>query len=352
MKIHIARNGRVLGAYDLEAVSKYLDNGNLKITDLSWTKGYKEWVNLGDMLRNLKETEELSKFGEQNFLDTESSSENSSTNENIVSRVAKIEKDILRIKKLYDETLSFHRSHPAIALSQARKSAEAICKKIYINENLDQSGKPVDKLMLNDLISSLYRSKIIPKHISIALGTIQHYGNFGTHDQGEDGDENITEKFTQPALYALNEVVDWFLNIYFKSGIPIPNIEQNDDKELINDKEEIKSDEEILNNWLNGAYNDPDKTTEVNIKNLENIYSQGHIEPVFKRNQKYAAKYQEGVAMICYTDLYNYDFIIRKGIALQVALTNEYSFIVNGDDEVIASYESIEQLIKDGWRLD
>ena len=52
--------------------------------------------------------------------------------------------------------------------------------------------------------------------------------------------------------------------------------------------------------------------------------------------------------MICYTDLYNYDFIIRKGMYN----TNEYSFIVEEDSEVIASYESIEQLIKDGWRLD
>jgi len=358
MKIHISRNGKILGVYDLETVNEYLDNGNLRKTDLSWISGYREWIKLDDLLENLNEPEELDEAIEP----VVSSTNNSSPDDNIIQRVEQIEKDLLRIKKLYEETLSFHKSHPAIALSQARKSAEAICKKIYINENLAQSGKPVDKLMLNDLICSLNRSQIIPKHISIALNTIQHYGNFGTHDQGED--ENITEKFTQPALYALNEVVDWFLNIYFKSGIPICNIDQIDNEELKfvpkgrsplweslyakveNNDIENKSDEDILNNFFNGVYNTPDEILESNIKNLQKIFSYMHIQPVFKKNDKYSEQLTNGAGMICYADLFKNNYVIRRG-----SFSN-FQYEVDENSEIIASYESIEQMINDGWRLD
>jgi len=132
-------------------------------------------------------------------------------------KIAHLEKEVARVKSLYQKCLKYQEVDPEIALAQARKSAEAICKQIYVNEGLEKGGKPAAKMMLNDLIGALSRKRIVPQHIIIALGTIQHYGNFGTHDQGEDS-EYITQEFVETCLSALSTVVNWYFQEY--SNLP------------------------------------------------------------------------------------------------------------------------------------
>ena len=123
---------------------------------------------------------------------------------NIENRIENLEKELNRIKVLYNKTIKSQKDDPEVSLFRARKSAEAICKQIYINEGLEKDGKPAGKMMLNDLIGKLVRSNKLPPHVVISLGTIQAFGNFGTHDQGSES-ENITEDFIKPCLGALLE---------------------------------------------------------------------------------------------------------------------------------------------------
>lgn len=132
---------------------------------------------------------------------------------NLESRIELLEKELLRIRKLYDKAILYQKSDPEVALAQARKSAEAICKHIYIREGLEENSKPAAKMMLNDLVGILSRSGVLPAHIYVSLGTIQNYGNFGTHDQGTESDF-ITEEYIRPCLQALNTVVHWYFTKY------------------------------------------------------------------------------------------------------------------------------------------
>ena len=83
---------------------------------------------------------------------------------------------------------------------------------------------------------------------------------------------------------------------------------------------------------------------EYQAKNLERIFSNGSLSPVFKQNPKYPIKY--GVPRIAYSDIMNYKFMIRHNKNF-----SENSFW-NEDAEVIVSYNSIEELVNEGWRLD
>ncbi len=138
--------------------------------------------------------------------------------ENLEDRIATLERELNRIHKLYEKAVLYQSADPEISLSQARKSAEAVCKNIYIREGLEEDGKPVAKMMLNDLISILTRSGILPAHISVSLGTIQAFGNFGTHDQGDES-EFITVEYIKPCLQALNTVVHWYFMRYSQEGL-------------------------------------------------------------------------------------------------------------------------------------
>ncbi len=83
---------------------------------------------------------------------------------------------------------------------------------------------------------------------------------------------------------------------------------------------------------------------EYQAKNLERIFSDGALSPVLKRNPKYPI--EEGVPRIVYSDIMDYKFIIR----------HDKNFSGNSfwseDADVIVTYNSIEELVNDGWRLD
>ncbi len=132
------------------------------------------------------------------------------------------EKD-LKIKELTDkvEFLSsiiikahkYAKNDPEIALTQARKSAEAICRNIFSAE----IGEP-GKIMLDELIKKLAEKKLLPTKILLPLGTIQAYGNYGSHAQSAH--ENIDFNYITPCLSALAQVSSWYFTEYLKTNIP------------------------------------------------------------------------------------------------------------------------------------
>lgn len=82
-------------------------------------------------------------------------------------------------------------------------------------------------------------------------------------------------------------------------------------------------------------------------KNLEAIYSAGSMAPVFKRNPKHCIEKFEGLTpYISYDDVMSYKFIIR------CRPTGEHNSFDSEEREIIAEYDSIENLVNDGWRLD
>ncbi len=114
----------------------------------------------------------------------------------------------------------YAKDDPEVALTQARKSAEAICRNIFSAE----IGDP-GKIMLDELIKKLNERKIIPVKILLPLGTIQAYGNYGTHAQSAN--ETIDFNYITPCLSALAQVSSWYFTEYLKTTLPPGLVEEN-----------------------------------------------------------------------------------------------------------------------------
>lgn len=80
------------------------------------------------------------------------------------------------------------------------------------------------------------------------------------------------------------------------------------------------------------------------LKNLEKIFSEGKLSPVFKRNPNFPIK--EGVARIAYSDVMDFKYVIRSD--------TDFSCdpFWSEDTEVIAEYYNLQAMVDDGWRLD
>ncbi len=121
----------------------------------------------------------------------------------------RIRRDIERVMGYYEETKSFSASNPKAALWMARKTAEAICRQLFV-EHI--SPNPGD-LTLDKYIELLSSNGLLEKNIIIPLQTIRNYGNFGAHDQGEESDK-ITNDYIKPCLHSLETVIIWYTNKY------------------------------------------------------------------------------------------------------------------------------------------
>jgi len=137
-------------------------------------------------------------------------------------RIDQVERELRRIQQQYEEALSFSNSHPKIALSQARIALEAICKQIYESEGLAPHGHrwvqgnlPTTRMELDALIKAIEKTGIVPKIYLINMCTVQHLGNYGSHDQGYEA-EYISAKNVKTCLEALSTVVDWYFQAYHK----------------------------------------------------------------------------------------------------------------------------------------
>jgi len=82
-------------------------------------------------------------------------------------------------------------------------------------------------------------------------------------------------------------------------------------------------------------------------KNLESIYNAASMAPVFKPNPKYCTgKFADLIPYISYNDVMSYKYIIRG------RPTNEHNSFDAQEREIIAEYDSLENLVNDGWCLD
>jgi hypothetical protein len=81
------------------------------------------------------------------------------------------------------------------------------------------------------------------------------------------------------------------------------------------------------------------------IHNLKRIFDTASMAPVFKGNPKYTVN---GVARIAYDDIMGEKYIIR----CDNSFPESGSFWSDEDATIIAQYNSIAELVEDGWRLD
>lgn len=84
---------------------------------------------------------------------------------------------------------------------------------------------------------------------------------------------------------------------------------------------------------------------EIQIKNLQSIFDEARLSPVFRKNPKYKA---EGVPRIAYSDIMDE----RCAIRCDCDFPDSGSFWNGQNAAIIAQYDSIEKLVDDGWRLD
>ncbi len=126
-----------------------------------------------------------------------------------------IEQSILdRILKRYQKVIQYSTIDPEVALGEARKTAEAILKVLYTQQNEQEPGnqlfnKPVEKKMLSDLASIMEKIKRYPLIVATAVRTIQAFGNIGAHDQGAEAD-HVDEESIQACTTALKTLMKWF----------------------------------------------------------------------------------------------------------------------------------------------
>jgi hypothetical protein len=136
-------------------------------------------------------------------------------------RLAELEQTVAYLSRLVLKAREYAEKDPEVALGQARKSAEAICYRLFQVE----IGPP-GKMMLEDLITKLQAQRVIPPHVVIPLRTIQLYGNFGAHAQ--ERHEEVSVEWVAPCLSALAQVTNWYFRDYL--GIALPTaLERHED---------------------------------------------------------------------------------------------------------------------------
>ena len=131
------------------------------------------------------------------------------------NRITDLEMKIANLSKMLVKSFNYASEDPDTFLQNARRTAEAMCKFIYQKEIGEE---PKKKMMLNDLARELHSKKIIPERIGILIGTIQTYGNYGSHAQ-EDFSES-TREWIAPCQTALANLSNWFFLEYIKGNIP------------------------------------------------------------------------------------------------------------------------------------
>jgi SNF2 family DNA or RNA helicase len=102
---------------------------------------------------------------------------------------------------------------PETSLMYARKSAEGICKQVFLSEIGNPGNNRLDKL-----IELLSKKDSLPERIKIPLRTIQQYGNYAAHVQSDH--ESIERTYIEPCLTALIHVTNWYYHDYLNTKIP------------------------------------------------------------------------------------------------------------------------------------
>lgn len=120
---------------------------------------------------------------------------------------------VVALSRIIMKAQHYAERDPEVALTQARKSAEAICRSVFAAE----IGEP-GKIMLDELIKRLNEKGLVPRKILMPLNTIQGYGNYGTHAQSDLDD--LDAEYIAPCLSALATVTSWYFLDYLRMEIP------------------------------------------------------------------------------------------------------------------------------------
>jgi hypothetical protein len=131
------------------------------------------------------------------------------------ARIEALRRQVKALSAIIVKVQQHAESEPELALTQARKSAEAICRSVFVAE----IGEPSSSMMLDDFIKKLKEQRLLPKTIEVPLRTIQAYGNFCAHAQS-DLDAEIDAAWAAPCLSALAHVTAWYFTSYLKVEVP------------------------------------------------------------------------------------------------------------------------------------
>ena len=137
--------------------------------------------------------------------------------EDLRGRLEQVEKELQRIRKLYDQTIRYKVEDTDASVMHTSKAAEAVCRQLFTEGVSENPGN----LTLEGFIEKLDVAGVLPKRIVLPLRTIQGYGNFAAHEQDEDGQTVMTPDYIQPCLQALAVVVDWYFTEAAK-GVSFP----------------------------------------------------------------------------------------------------------------------------------
>jgi len=109
-----------------------------------------------------------------------------------------------------DGALLIAAREPQAALTQARKAVEAVALHLYARELGDPEAAP-KRLMLDDLLKALSKQRLIPEGVGMHFGTVQRYGNYGSHPQADDASVGNTVAFNQPCIESLRFIARWYV---------------------------------------------------------------------------------------------------------------------------------------------
>lgn len=118
-----------------------------------------------------------------------------------------------RVKHYVSKAKDFLPDHPAEALNNIRKAAEAICKDVIddaFQHSQSANKKPASAFnTLEDMINRMRKDGLIPPSIENCLASLQSFGNFASHDQEEDP-RSVSIEMAESTFGHLKTVVEWY----------------------------------------------------------------------------------------------------------------------------------------------
>ena len=117
------------------------------------------------------------------------------------------------------KAMEYMGTDPAASLNKARIAGEALSKRVYeLTGGVKKGKKPLAKLEFEELMHHL--RKEVPQTIVVHLETVQHLGNYGSHDHRLDGHPATpSDALTCPT--ALSTAISWYFQQFFGETIQI-----------------------------------------------------------------------------------------------------------------------------------
>lgn len=126
-------------------------------------------------------------------------------------RVKELENHILHIM---DRLPGIIDVDPNLALIEARKAGEFLCRQICINRQVLNDRQTKESIPFDKMLNIIKQHNLVPDMIYQDLRTIQGYGNKAAHPLNDLGP--LQPRFVRPTLYALSNVVEY----YFENEVP------------------------------------------------------------------------------------------------------------------------------------